>query len=263
MRSYAVAIMVLWASAGWCQTTQEQSRGIRVTVRLEGTQTPLSGVKVSVSQRIGVDCIACTLPVDETDLIAYLQGLASGRPQEKPTAITDSNGNASFPDLKAGYYTVVAERPGLLGPALDSMFVDPLSAGAQTVVDLTKENRNKAVALTLGPYVPIAAGTIRGHVFDPEGRPIAGASVVPGMLVQSDGQRHAVFIDNGVRTNERGEFLLGVVTPFEYIVRVRVAFDPTSVSFYPSAATFEDAHVVNLRDSKMVEGIDITVGKRF
>ena len=136
---------------------QEQTGTIQVTVQVNGTQTPLSGILVSLTPC--PNCERDKLPETEGDLLAYLMALAKARgipesaaytngvvPDPKPlqAAITNGTGILLFEKIKAGTYQIVARKPPFTGAPSEAVAV-------VITVDADNGARNAVLYLSAPP----------------------------------------------------------------------------------------------------------------
>ena len=126
-----------------------------------------------------------------------------------PNSVTyvnaDQSGHATFRDLAMGTYAVNAQRDA---------YIDNIQATFRQPVIITADKKTFSVDVTL-----TRGATLAGHVLDPNGVPIARASVTLATLSYRNGRPTIarVPIAGSSQTDDRGEYRLIGVAPGDYI----------------------------------------------
>lgn len=103
------------------------------------------------------------------------------------------------------------------------------------------------------------SGTIKGTVFDSNGKPIRNSVVGLLRVVNQAGARSVRVVD-AQSTDGRGEFRIQFVPPGEYYVGAAPPSTATQVTtLYPSAANLDSASKIVVNGAEEIAGVDIRV----
>lgn len=176
-----------------------------------------------------------------------------GPPRSWATERTDASGKFRFENLPAGAYDLRANKPGF-GNAI---------YGARSVREL-----GKTITLDDGASIGdlklrlLRASSISGHVLDPQGDPVIGASVALLRPARNLGERVLQNIRQAV-SNDRGEYHMPGVDPGQYYLRVITNLQPVpgteallAGQFYGGATQHKDATLLTIRDGENASGLD-------
>ena len=243
---------------------QSQTGTLRVSVRVPGTLAPVPGVQISVTSP-DTNSRLPNLPGNEEDLLEYLGKLAVARgiaghleiitdhgdPHRRvvcpklpsqpvniasPAALTDADGSAVIPNLKAGQYVVNAGH---------ERYVVPPSNVPTTV--MVESGASSSVSLFLNP-----AATASGRVVDANGTPVVNACV---SLLEMKQQKVAA----QAPTDDKGEYRLQSVSAGEYMFRVQSAQSPSVIVYYPGVANTQNAATLSIEAGSNTVGIDLKI----
>ena len=112
--------------------------------------------------------------------------------------ITEDDGRFSFSNVQPGRYRLIVTRRGYARPPL--------------TVTVTSGRPVEDIQLNMTP-----AGSISGHIFDAEGRPVGNVEVEAMKASYPEGRRTLTPIQS-VRTNDLGEYRLYWLAPGRYYV---------------------------------------------
>ncbi|HET9131343.1 MAG TPA: carboxypeptidase-like regulatory domain-containing protein, partial [Terriglobia bacterium] len=124
---------------------------------------------------------------------------------------SDANGQAIFKDLNEGRYGIGADKDG---------YVSTPTAAVTNTVELRAEKRKTDVTVNLVP-----GALITGRVLDPDGLPVAKATVSLSRLTYRNGLPTLPPVaGSGVSntTDDRGEFRISGTAPGNYYLRVEL-----------------------------------------
>lgn len=243
---------------------QAQTGTLRVTVRVPGTLAPIPGVQISVTSPDSNSRLP-NLPGNEENLLAYLEELALARgiagnieiitdhgdphrravcpklPSEpakiaSPAALTDADGSAVIPNLKAGQYVVNAGH---------ERYVVPPSTASTTVK--VESGALSSVSLLLNP-----AATVSGRVVDAKGTPVVNACV---SLLELKQQKVAA----QAPSDDKGEYSLQLAGAGEYLLRVQSAQSLSIIVYYPGVANAENATTLSIEAGSNTVGMDLKI----
>ena len=173
-----------------------------------------------------------------------------GEPESYATAMTDRSGEFTFDSLPPGSYSLHAEAYEIQSRASD--FISLVEGEGRTGVQL----------------ILARPGSISGTVYDPEGEPLAGATVV-AVLPGDEGQPLTT------QTGIAGEYRFEPLRPGRYYVGVpaecrRTSSIPESTQhpsqmfgtvYFGGASARKDARPVVVRAGAQTSGIDIRLAK--
>ncbi len=190
------------------------------------------------------------LPVRKAIVTLTLQGKTT---TYRATARTDDSGQFRFDSLPAGKYGLRAEKAGngraVYGAGSPGEAGGPISLGDGETRD----------GLKLRFFHP---GAIEGRVFDDNGGPVPGVSVVLLHTVHTLGER-ALTIDQNTTTDDRGEYRMRNIDAGQYYLRVAptelLDADPTqsfAVRFYGDTAAWKDSTPVYMHAGDSLAGLD-------
>jgi hypothetical protein len=135
-----------------------------------------------------------------------------------PDAITDGAGRFVIQNAPLGDYTIQAARSGYLAPVKDGV---ELAEGGSKKKITVQPGKPLTIALTLN-----SASALGGRVFDPQGRPVDGATV-EAILVSADGGTKTA---GSATTDSRGQYRVWGLPAGQY----RLVVDYTSGGFTTS-----------------------------
>ena len=247
--------------------TTEPLEGIEVTLirpnaNLKVPRTPeLQAVMENVASRI------LSLPnvtSEKTRATLVARGIADGEktlgltpgtllPPDITSVATDAAGKFAFRNLSPGPHTVRVQRDGYFGPF-----------GTNTVVSrrVSVEADHASTRVEFGMR---QGGMVSGRVLDPDGRPVAGVQVRPSLITYGDGlgpyvngRGRLTPMNEGVRTDYRGEYWLPWLPPGKYYVEAAPPSDKEWVrTLFPNAKDLSTAALVTVISDVVIEGIDI------
>ena len=173
------------------------------------------------------------------------------------TAVTDEKGRFAFANVKAGPYSLRAEKRGYTA-------VDPALPGAPLVLAAGEHLENVVVKL-------FAAAVISGRVVNEKGEPVvwirvwayqldpSGRRAAPAGAARAPGAAPIPITGppaGSASTNDRGEFRLFSLSPGRYYLRVDASATGLAVSgpvlrylpaFYPAAPPLEEAAALQVK----------------
>jgi hypothetical protein len=177
-----------------------------------------------------------------------------GGPASAPSAVTDEAGKFQIVGVKAGSYSLIAQRSGFLEGRLGQRS----PADTEQWLEISADEKVN-VKLTLWRL-----GVVTGTVRDEKDEPIVGATVRAYKMTIISGRRH---LTNGpdARTDDRGQYRITSVQPSTYLVGISktgwggtpTGYPPT---FFPNVGTAGLATPVEVRSGAEVSSIDITLG---
>jgi hypothetical protein len=134
--------------------------------------------------------------------------LSAGELPGERSALTDTSGAFEFTDLPAGRYTLSASKAGYVRLSFGQR--RPLQAG--TPLQLVGGQALKGVDFRLP-----RGSAITGHLYDENGDPLPGATVVAARYQYAQGLRQLVSAGTA-QTDDRGEYRVWGLNPGEYFV---------------------------------------------
>jgi hypothetical protein len=176
---------------------------------------------------------------------------------------TDAEGHYAFSKIAAGSYHVraahsgyVAQQHGIPEPSVSSI------ATPEGLVAVPAARHVADIHFQL-----VKGATIRGHITDPEGQPVEGASVSSTMVVGPNQYRYApsLGVQRDNRSSKTGEFVLeGLAAGFYQISAMpppgKDARDPLSSEFlptsYPGVPRNDQAVAIRVEGEQLLSGID-------
>jgi len=216
-----------------------------------GSRDPISDVLITLTAPPPANA-ASTLTPDATARLNV--GATAGR---QLTAMTDSSGHFSFPNLAPGRYTVRAEKEGY--------FALPINGNSSTQVTRTivLQDGKPAAAEDL---VMVKGGVVSGRIRDPNSQPISGMNVSVYRVTYNNGRKIWTAV-NSKQTDDRGEYRIFWLVPGPYYVGVTPrAPGPTpgpqdswARTFFPGTTEPADASPVELKDGGEAESTDIMI----
>ncbi|HJT88476.1 MAG TPA: carboxypeptidase regulatory-like domain-containing protein [Bryobacteraceae bacterium] len=181
-------------------------------------------------------------------------------------AATDASGRFAFRRLPAGRYVVQANSPRYPKDPL------ALEGGWQTQVTLSGDENKTGVGLSLTP-----GGSVRGHVFDETGNPMANCFVSP-MQLRDGGRGRTLQTTGYAQSDDDGEYQLANLAPGRYYLMARCpeaiplphALIPRAAArdlpvlayapqFYPGVADQAQASRVEVAAGAAIAGADFQV----
>jgi hypothetical protein len=174
----------------------------------------------------------------------------------------DESGHAIFRNQTDGNYGISAERDGYINPTSAAL----IASQTQTIaITPEKKKFDIAVFLTRG-------ATLSGHVLDPNGVPVAKASVYVSTLTYRDGMPTMSRSGSGSSTDDRGEYRLIGLTAGKFYVSVELRpgsnqqlygtwDDLPRNSYYPGVIDSRNAALVNITGARDLGGIDVKLPK--
>jgi hypothetical protein len=180
-------------------------------------------------------------------------------------ASTDDAGHFRFRDIKAGRYTLTAQKSGFLDGAYGAVKAED----SQSVLNVSAGDQMPDLVIQMFP-----ASMISGQVLDADGDSMAAIDVqlwsqrrVHGKLTTS--------LSGSTNTNEAGEYHLGQLSPGTYYVSAyttelqyatrQISVDKTGkatnlhefTTFYPSSLSMGNAQKIHLENGQNQSGINI------
>lgn len=175
--------------------------------------TPIKGANIHIRQM---------KTPDELAVISEMQvfGFRTAKESQSSAVLSDEGGAFCFKNVKSGYYTLVASKPGYMDTSYGS-----LSAFENGKIISVKNNEPyPAIKLELLPQAVIA-----GKVVDSNGDPIDDGSIVVISKVVIRGM-HRTLATRTVQVNDLGEFRVARLPPGRYYVQ----FQPPVADAQPS-----------------------------
>lgn len=179
----------------------------------------------------------------------YLQGTPSFSPAA--SAITDINGNYTINGLAAGQYLATAGKQGLA-----QVFATGASVPSAADVSTLTAGTVATVNFALQPL-----GSITGHVLQPNGQPLVGASV-SASLIQPVGinwfpQSFSTYSASST-TDSNGNYTLSGLAPanFRVIASPAQQNDPLTFEYYLDQRSEAAATPVSILPGSTTNGID-------
>lgn len=169
-----------------------------------------------------------------------------------PNAITDVEGNAVFPNLPLGSYTVRVGLDGYIGflPTGSNTANAPLRPTSTVVVE---PGGNTEV-----PFLLNRASTISGRVRDSKGVPIENLCVQLGMIKSENGRRVLTGGPSAI-TDSKGEYRLRSVSPGSYSIRVQPVGSASVIVYYPGTEEPDKATLLTIEAGSNVVVIDFNL----
>lgn len=152
--------------------------------------------------------------------VVRLIRLESSGPDVPPDSLTDSHGRFVFANLRAGRFTVSAEKPSYIRSSYGQT-----GAGVAKSIQLDADTWFRAADINLQP-----TRSIRGRVVDEAGQGVA-AMVVRAVRWVPVGKEELPFVASEARTDIAGNFTVGGLWPGNYSV----------MTVHPSASVPGDA----------------------
>ncbi len=202
---------------------------------------------------------ACSLSLRADQASTSVLDSSSGRPiaeaavllsREDGTVVeaeTDSEGQATFPELGPGAYWIRAEKPGYVD------LLDPHGRGRLMVVSAANKNAVK-IGLT-------QACAISGQVLDDQGKPVQGANVVAIVRRGIEGSLRYAQSGNPGHTDDNGKYRLHGLPPGRYSVAV-VPFRETSgfaPVFFPGSNSPGEAEFFELKPGETTTSVNLRI----
>jgi hypothetical protein len=149
--------------------------------------------------------VAAGHPVDGVRVRLSGDGLRGSR-----TAVTDDDGQFSFPELPAGRFTLTASKAGYVDIIYGQK--EPGNGRSGTAIDLFagQQMKDLQVAIPRG-------GVITGTVFDEKGRPAVGTPVRASRWSMQTGERRLVSAETA-SSDDRGIYRIYGLAPGSYVV---------------------------------------------
>ncbi len=272
---------------------QTVSRVLQGSVKLASKQEGIPGVTVTVcpasEARFARVRISAPGAADEVITLKSTETTTFGGPLVKNKAFfflwnaaacpspvqtrTDAAGRFQVQGLSPGDYSVRADIEGYFGPATNGNY--PAFDTQQVTVDAQQPVQEVSLSL-------VRSGSISGRIRDSEGKLVANASV--WAVPQMGGNAPATLLQSRI-TDDRGEYRLFGLPPGEYFVGagpqgggyIRLGgndgvlryFSAWSTppgqasssgqTFFPNAASTNDATPILLKEGEEVGGIDIVM----
>jgi hypothetical protein len=251
------SIRLTFTKARYAVVTQEIRRSERNAPEAASLRVRMSlggAINGQVRDRSGA-------PVDEA-VITARRSTPPGAATQILTTTTNDLGEFRFGGLVAGAYAISA-RPraefngSSSGPEPEERTVNiglgSETAGLDLVVDVPARVADKPAPVRAG-----ATASIRGRVVNPQGTPVAGASV---QAYGSDGRT-----TTGVESDARGRYAIERLEAGDYRVRAfkrgfmggRSGQAQSAIDFLLSDSELADA-MVTLRSGQAADGVDVTM----
>ncbi|MFN8076195.1 MAG: carboxypeptidase-like regulatory domain-containing protein [Kineosporiaceae bacterium] len=160
---------------------------------------------------------------------------------DAPTTCSDAAGRWKVRGLVAGALRVHLQGEDVTDPAPASFWY-PQAAWAEAATRVTL-TAGQSLALPLTALRPW--GRITGRVLDPQGRPVAGASVQFGSLARTQGDVGAA--EHQTRTDADGRYVLGKLPAASGPVLVTSDAPPLAFTWSGGVAAEKDAAAVGVR----------------
>jgi hypothetical protein len=209
------------------------------------SQTPQSGVTSAIRARVTDDLTR--------EGISGVRVTLNGATLREPVVVTsDANGNLQFPSLVAGRYNLDTDKAGYFAQAFPDIIVAGAASGNADV--------------NVGDLNITAQRTISGTLKWDDDEPVTNA-IVHVMTFRGGAHSRAPFVPT-VSTNERGEFRLQGLRARRYLVfayqRPQVVAPGVAVRvalpvFYPGTNRAETAQILDMRTTKDVSGLSLTM----
>jgi hypothetical protein len=214
---------------------------IRITVRDPQTSTPIGGVNVQLT--------GPRAPIVYRTPPAALPKT----PFATRNAVTDAAGKAIFEGLEPGAYNMEAEADGYRGetpPSLRSLLAPRTATG---YLEIRAESPDQGYVLYL-----VQSGSLSGHVYASDGKPIGNATVTALVGGYRDGRR--TFMEGPkATTDSMGGFRLPSLGPGDYYLRyMRDPFSGAAI-YYPGVPDIASAAPISIHSRENVDRLDIRV----
>jgi hypothetical protein len=203
----------------------------------------------------------CSLPLRGAQVSASVFDSSSGRPVAGATvqlsrddgpvaaAETDAQGQAAFPGLRAGVYSLHVEKTGYVD------LFDPGGRGRSAVVS----SANQApIAIGL-----IGAAAISGQVADPQGQPLQGAKVVAIVRRSVHGESRFTALGEAGHTDDMGRYRLHGLPPGHYSAALVPSGEDASAPvlapvYYPGVSDPAKAVFFELKPGETEASVNLT-----
>ncbi len=180
-------------------------------------------------------------------------------------AQTDAAGRFRFAGLKAGRYTITAERSGFVAPGRRSQY----GGSGERAISIDEDHGVEDLRVALMPHA-----VITGRVLDEDGSPMPNVTVEVLDYRYDRAGRRKLMNAGGARTNDLGEYRISGIRPGSYYLRAAPddfglmaivgAEMPQASSneryppiYYPNAAGTEDASRVKVAAGQELSGMDL------
>lgn len=180
--------------------------------------------------------LVTTRPNDWTD-DAFTEALGAEYPTQNTTATARSNGQ--------GYFTVKNLTPEIYMITVDA-------AGFTQKIQL-ELNVPAGEVTNIGDVRLVRGGTVRGHLFDPSGKPVAGGKVE---LSITEGDRPIIY---RTKTASDGAYTIANIAPGRYKLSGSATGDGSSNPFEELTQQKSSERQITVSDGETQNGVDVNL----
>jgi hypothetical protein len=270
-----VIAALLSAVLGFQISAQENSKGvIRGRIIQASSNAAVSNVQVTLVSGTPTNAASNALAQDLSSRIAALieSGQRAGVSQDtiisavsnlqsqggnQVTALSDPNGDFSFPNLEPGQYSVRVQREGYFGPVANGT-----ASSLQTKTITLESGKTETADFSL-----VKGGVISGRVRNPSGNAQTNNYVAVGRVGYASNGRLIWLTAGSTLSDDQGGFRLYWLPPGDYYVGVSPRPSGTADSiqnqwantFYPGVIDTSKAVRLHLKEGEELSDINMTL----